>query len=1026
MRARWSRTLVAILVVGAAGCSNNGQGQAPAGPGVDVGAPVDVATDGTQADTQSPQDTGSTDPGGTTTADAKDAAQQLDTADVAKEHDTGDTSEPAPPLEGCVTDGTLPGWAVREEDGAFVAQVAEVELRVQPISAAIVRLRYVDGEPWCQRHYAVPEQAWPAVEVTWGVTGEALSVCTSELRLEVRPDGSLTAWDSSGVVVLEDGEGGGYSRGEGQYWEQTWPTRQVSRLTPAGERFYGFGEKTGALDKRGRKLELWNTDHPSYPVDQDPLYQSIPFFIGLRGLRAYGVFTDNTHRMHLDMAHTDPGRYTVAVFGGEIDQYLVAGPGIDEVVERYTSLTGRLPMLPRWTLGYHQCRWSYTPDTQVKEVCQAFRDKGVPADGIWLDIDYMDGFRSFTWHPTDFADPAGLSSDVGDLGFKLTAIIDPGLKLDPGWDVYQAGLAGEHFLMDPAGGPYRGVVWPGDSVFPDFTRAETRAWWGSLVPAMTDVGVQGLWLDMNEPASFQPENHHTVPPSVMADGDGCPASMAEVHNMYALTECWATWEGMLAAAPDKRPFLLTRAGYAGIQRYAAVWTGDASSNAAAMKDQVPMLTGLGLSGVPMVGSDVGGWEGNPEPWLYARWIQLGAISPFYRSHVQKENNGPTAQQDPWSFGEEVLDISRITIGLRYRLLPYWYSLMDLAARTGAPLLRPLVYEFQHDPRTHDRSYEAMVGPWLLFAPVLEKDATSRTLYLPAGRWMELRSGALFEGPGEISVSVTLQALPVFVREGAIVPMGPLMMWSDEKPIDPLTFELFPAPEESRFELYEDDGLSMEHLQGVFARRTYRLRRTATGAIFGAEALEGGFEVPARTLRVRIRRVDSIPTAVTLGGAPLAGKDSWAALEQAGRGWFWDSNDRALEILFLDPGQFELVADYDPSVDALSPPVQVSLRVTVPEGTPTDAPITVATDANGWTHQALEWVEGKPRVATGRVTVPRGEWFEYKYARGSWETVEKWVTDGVCKEALNRYHFGSAHPAKEDTVVTWADSWEQCF
>jgi alpha-glucosidase len=376
----------------------------------------------------------------------------------------------------------------------------------------------------------------------------------------------------------------------------------------------------------------------------------------------------------------------------------------------------------------------------------------------------------------------------------------------------------------------------------------------------------------------------------------------------------------------------------------------------------------------------------------------------------------TAQdQEPWAFGTEVRDISREAIARRYELLPYWYSLFAESTLTGAPLLRTLAWELPGDGAIEAIDDEAMVGPWLLAAPVLEAGATKRTITLPAGRWFEMHSGAVREGPATFDTNVTLAALPLWVREGAILPRGPAMQFSDEKPVDPLRLDVYPGAAASRFTLYEDAGDGMAYQTGALSRVGYGLSRTATGARLTAAPREGSFVPPARRLVVRVHRVDKHPAAVRLDAALLPEVATDAALEAATAAWRWDPDDLSLAIAFADRDDFTLEADYDPSLPDPRPAVRVPLRVAVPANTPAGATVYFASSANGWTQQALAWES--PGVAAGTLTVPRGEWFEYKYTRGDWTTVEKWPG---CVEATNRYAFGAATLKKDDAVWRWAD------
>jgi alpha-glucosidase len=1013
---RWRVARVALILLFMQGCMDPGE---YAAPGETVAGTETVAV----ADTETGTETAPDAEAGTETApDAEAVADTVAATDTDAVTDPGtvpDTvTEPAWSEGDCVDGGPAPAWVQLAAPGGSVSLSCEgFSLMLQGIHEGTVRLLYLEPGQAPPRSWVVAEVAGPAPEVTLVGTEAGAMVCLGGLRVEVRRASCrLRVRDLQGAVILEDPAGGGWFRRPGTLGGAETQVVGATRYAEPDEVFYGLGEKTGSLNRRGHSYDFWNTDTPGYAPDADPLYQSIPFLLGLRGATAWGLFTDNAHRLRVDVARADPEAVTVTAAGGAVDQYLIAGPRLPDVLERYTRLTGRPFLPPRWALGFHQSRWGYSSAEELLDIANELRARHLPADAVWLDIDYLDGYRSWTWDPVSFPDPAGLAASLEALGFALTVIIDPALKLDPGWPVYQAGLEGGHYIAGLDGQPFVGEVWPGAAVYPDFTRAATRQWWGTLVPAVTDAGVRGLWLDMNEPANFDEAHAWTLPEALPVDGDGVPTTMAEAHNVYALTEARATWEGMLAARPDRRPFLLTRAGFAGIQRWAAVWTGDANSDLGSLAVQWPMLLGLGLSGVPFVGSDVGGWQGQATPESYARWMAVGSVSPFFRAHCQTGGQ----DQEPWRFGPEVEEVSRAMMTERYRLLPYLYSLFDQARRTGAPILRPLVWDFPLDSTVRELSDQGLLGPWLLVAPVLQPGAGQRTLYLPEGRWFEARSGAAQEGPGWVTTEVTWAALPTYVREGAILPRGPALEWTGQAPTYVLELDLYPAAGSSDFTLYEDDGEYPETDEpgGPHRRLTWTLQGDAAGATLAASAPEGSHQPSPRRLLVRVHRVDSEPAGVALDGQPLARLDDAAALPvSATDAWAWDANDRTLLASVVDRPGLSLRFEYDPTLEALAPTVLVPVRVTLPAGTPHDAPVTIATSANGWTHQGLSWSASEPDVAEGLVPVPRGEWFWYKYARGGWDTVEKWAG---CLEAGNRYAFGAAHPVKQDRVETWAD------
>ncbi|MGZ3441175.1 MAG: glycoside hydrolase family 31 protein, partial [Polyangia bacterium] len=699
------------------------------------------------------------------------------------------------------------------------------------------------------------------------------------------------------------------------------------------------------------------------------------------------LFVDDSHRLTFDFAAADPARLAITTASGTVDEYLFAGPRMADVLDRYTRLTGRPALPPRWALGFHQSRWGYYPAAQVEETAAGLRARNIPADGLWLDIQHLDGFRSFTWDTNGFPDPAGLIASLLHNGFKTTVIVDPGIKVDPAWDVYNAGMQANAFLTQPDGSIYVGNAWPGSVAFPDFSATPVRAWWSELIARPLALGVRGLWIDMNEPTNT---SGPPLPEALPAAGDGMPTTMAELHNAYALLEAEATWDGMRKAAPTRRPFIVSRAGFAGLQRYAGIWTGDAPSDFATLAETPAMMTGVALSGVPIVGSDVGGYSGHATAELYARWIELGSLSPFFRAHVTRDVPG----QEPWMFGEEVEAVSRAVIGERYTLLPYWYGLAAAAAATGAPLLRPLVYEFPSDAGSLAAPDEVMVGPSLLYAPGLTAGATTRAVYLPPGPWYELRSGTRYAGGATITRPVSLAELPAFVRGGAILPRGPLLQWSDQAPLDPLTLDVWPDDAPTSFALFEDEGDGPAPGSTV----TYAQAATATGARVSASPRNGSWVPPVRTIMVRFHGAGAAPAGARLDGVavPLS----------------YDGDDATISVAFADRAPWTLEVDYDRAA-AVAAMVRIPVRVVVPAGA--TSPIAIATSVDGWTQQPLTWAADGS--ATGTISAPRGAWVYYKYTRGDWSTVEK---NGDCSERPNRYVLAAAHPGAEDVVLRWAD------
>ncbi|MBU1535097.1 hypothetical protein KKF84_07240, partial [Myxococcota bacterium] len=616
----------------------------------------------------------------------------------------------------CTVDGPLPDFASHNSALAtFTGSCTGNQLRITLLAGPVVKLTYGDASAWPS--YAVQDEqlldtygfgviqtfSLPDFSVEPG-----LLICAGDLTIEVEGgDCRMIIRDADGTLLLSETPGGGYSESGGD--------RILVRDALAQEPYFGLGEKTGSSNRRGRSFTMRNTDcydasYGGYGPEADPLYASIPFYMGIREGTAYGIFTDNTHTMEFDMGHSNAQKTQIFARGGEMVQYFIPGPTPAMVVEKYSDLTGRIPMPPRWSLGYHQSRWGYYPDTRVLEVAQELRTRAIPADGLWLDIQAMEGFRSFTFDASGFPDPEGLMGQLSGMGFHTTMIVDPGIKVDPAWNIYTSGVTGDHFLKNTDGSLFVGEVWPGEAAFPDFSRPATRDWWQTLIPNLTNNGIEGIWIDMNEPASFIAAHGNTVPDSIPADTEGSPTTMARVHNVYALLEAQATYNGLLQALPGRRPFVLTRAGYSGIQRYAAMWTGDAPSSWPTLRNTVPMMTGLGLSGIPLAGSDVGGYSGQATPEMFARWMQVGSFSPFFRGHTEQSGN----DQEPWMFGQEVEDISRAVINERYQLLPTMYSLTHNASRTGEPILRPLYYEHPDDTATYHIDDQVYMGPHLMF------------------------------------------------------------------------------------------------------------------------------------------------------------------------------------------------------------------------------------------------------------------------------------------------------------------------
>lgn len=674
-------------------------------------------------------------------------------------------------------------------------------------------------------------------------------IVTDALRIEIsNAPFRLTIKDADGRVIDADDPGRGMAHDGSavRVWKALRDTDAV----------YGFGEKNGAFNKRGWALGgyhyvMWNSDTYGYDNSTDPIYVSVPFYLVLREGRAHGIFLDNTHRSSFDVGRERRGILSFGADGGELDYTVIAGPHPRDVLRRYTQLTGRAPLPPRWALGYHQSRWSYFPEARVRRLADTFRQEQVPADVLWLDIDYQDEFKPFTWHAERFPDPAKMVADLRAQGFRTVVIVDPHPTKEPGYRIFDEGVAGGHFVMNPDGSLYEGPVWPinapkksGNSVFPDFTRPATRDWWGQQYRMFTDIGIAGIWNDMNEPSVwFQPEN--TMGLAARHDHEGQPTDHAEVHNIYGMQMTRSTFEGLAALKPSERPFVLTRATFAGGQRYAWVWTGDNRAEWASLQQSIPMLLNFGLSGFPYIGADVGGFSGFPSGELFTRWLQAAVFSPFFRGHTEQA----TADQEPWSFGAPYTAINKATVELRYRLLPQLYTIVEEASRSGLPVMRPLMLEYPEDAQTHGRGDQFLVGTDLLVAPVLVQGATTRDVYFPAGEWIDFHDGARLEGGMSHTVKASLDRLPIFVRAGSIIAMQPVVQHTDEMASQPIILRVFPdSTGRAKGTLYDDDGTSMAYREGAFLRQRATLQTRRNSPCVALEDIEGRPEASPRRRR----------------------------------------------------------------------------------------------------------------------------------------------------------------------------------
>ncbi|MFW6252461.1 MAG: TIM-barrel domain-containing protein [bacterium] len=626
------------------------------------------------------------------------------------------------------------------------------------------------------------------------------------------------------------------------------------------ERVFGAGERMGFLDKRGKRYLNWNTDDPAIRETTDPLYQTVPFFTRWRrGGRSTGYFHDYPGVSWMDFDSTSEGRIRLHQADNRLSLFLCPGPDLSEVVRQYSGLTGTMELPPKWALGFHQSRYSYMNESEVWDLVSTFRTRRIPLDAVYLDIHYMEGYRVFTWNRESFPDPAAMTARLAEEGVRVVTIVDPGVKADNDYHVYRDGLARDVFARRSSGEVYHGAVWPGRAVFPDFTTDRAREFWADHHKALLGAGVSGIWNDMNEPADFEgnelDRTMFTPPLDVVLEGDGRPKGHMHYHNAYALKMAEATHAGFAKYRPDERPFLLTRAGYAGIQKYAAVWNGDIDSSWHHLAQSIPMFLNMGLSGIPFVGSDIGGFQSNASPQLYTRWLQYAVFTPYMRAHSAVD----TRPHEPWSFGSTVEERARDAINLRYGLLPYLYSVFAHTADSGLPVMSPMVLHWPDDERFHALWDQFMFGPSIMVAPVLYPDQKRRLVCVPAGLWYDFHSGAQVEGPADIVVNTPIEQIPAFVRAAAVIPMQRPVSHTGQE-VSTIELHCYPAPEGSSavFELYEDDGRSPRQAPGYAFRRT-SLR--IDGRSLTVEHIDGDYRSPVRDFEV------ILPTGASAGVIP---------------------------------------------------------------------------------------------------------------------------------------------------------------
>jgi alpha-glucosidase len=687
-----------------------------------------------------------------------------------------------------------------------------------------------------------------------------------------RTDGSLVtgdvpnaiAWDSSSGLILDQ------------------------KYAPPDEHYFGLGERGGPVDRRGRAITMFNVDWAGYGEFDDPLYISVPFFYGLRSGQAYGLFFDNPAVPSFDMDSQKTGILQLSASSGEINYYVMAGPEPWRVANTYRRLIGFAPIPPRWTLGYHQSRYGYSSQAQIIQIAETFRQLAIPCDVMYFDINYMNFLEDFTWDPVNFASPLSMESQLDAMGIKRVNIFEPVVRTDdPLWGYMNAS---GYFLTGPGGASLENSIWYGNVSWIDFTRSTARDWYKQVLKTFLAQGISGTWDDLNEPAEV------FMPQAIYNNSSGLPQSDAQARNTYALNETSLSYQAQKELRPNVRPWVLSRSGYAGIERYSANWSGDTQSTFDSLRVSIEMSASMGISGQDQFGHDIGGFLGSPSAELFIRWMGFSSFTGLFRNHA----NDGTVPREPWAYGEPYTTMATNIINQRYRMLPFVYSLMADARQGGTPLVSPLPFFYPVDAKTYSQDGEFMLGPTLLVAPVCTQGATTWSAYLPAGNnWIDINTDQLYAGGQSVTVPAALGTTPGFVREGALIPGGPAMP-NVAAPVAPeLTIDVYPGPSSS-FLLYEDDGTSFDYASGVYLKTQIAKTILPSGVQLDISAKEGTYAPPARFLVTYFHGVTSAPKSVQYNGTPILAVSSEAALTNVSAGWFLRTTDNRLIVRLSSP------------------------------------------------------------------------------------------------------------------------------
>jgi len=784
------------------------------------------------------------------------------------------------------TTGNCLSYSLKGNRVIFVCENG-IKVQLEQLNGSLLKIWYdrEDSYPK-QESFAVVKTGDPTQELNMTEQAQDYTLYTGSLIVRINKSPfRISFYDKYQKLLMEDFKDQGFVADS---------VMMLSRKTlKPGERIYGLGEKNGSLNRVGNTFEMWNSDRPCYQVHEDPLYKSIPFFLSSEG---YGIYFDNTYKTRFNFSHESEGQYSFSSPGGEMIYYFIYGPSFKQVLSRYTELTGKAIMPPDWALGFSQSRGLLTHEKLTRDIATGYRERQIPCDIIYQDIGWTQHLQDFEWRDGNYQDPVKMLEDLENDGFKVIVSQDPVISQVNKLQWKEADSLG-YFTTDMRTGLSYDMPWPwgGNCGVVDFTRPEVASWWGDYQQKAIDDGVRGFWTDMGEPAW---SNEESLDRLFMKHHLG---EHEKIHNVYGLTWDKVVTEEFEKRNPNTRVFQMTRAGFAGMQRYTFGWSGDAGSGDnvcngwGQLAAQVPLSMSAGLGLIPFWSCDISGYCGDIEDYeamseLYIRWLQFGAFNPLSRIHHEGNN-----AVEPWLFGEEAEAICKTAIENKYRLFPYIYSYAREAYDKGWPLIRPLVLEYPNDPEVFDLNSQFLFGTELLVAPVVAEGIFEKKIYLPEGEWIDFNDKqTVYSGKQWIDYEVNLEEIPVFVKKGSLVPQVPVMQYINEYPNYPLILEVFPAAtrRKASFVVYEDNGETNDYKKDEYIKREFLCKSKTDGyEISYKENAENGFQAVSRDLVYKLQLKDK-PSAVRLAGKKLKavrqhGMEKLLSEPIARSQWNWD-------------------------------------------------------------------------------------------------------------------------------------------